>query len=104
MNLDLTKLENCHKRGKKTIARCPACSESGHDTTGNHLVISEDGRFGCVVYQGEHGSEHRKRIFQLVGEKTRDITAITLKNTSQSSQAKESVFIKNVLGQLGQNF
>ena len=67
MGLDLTKLENVKTANGKTTARCPACKESGNDTTGEHLVIYPDGRFGCVVNEGN--SEHRKRIYELVGIK-----------------------------------
>lgn len=67
MSLDRSKLQNIREQGKKTIARCPACEEEGRDKTGNHLVIMSDGHFGCVVYSGESGKEHRKRIFALAG-------------------------------------
>ncbi|MDP8218068.1 MAG: hypothetical protein P9M03_05025 [Candidatus Theseobacter exili] len=104
MNIDLSKLENCRQSDKKIIARCPACSEMGQDKTGNHLIINEDGRFGCVVYQGDYGRDHRKRILHLIGEKLWKNTSITLRKTSQVSQNKETIIIKNVLGQLGRDF
>ncbi len=69
MALDLTKLENIQKQGTKTIARCPACAETGADEKGEHLVIRSDGRFGCVINPGPNGKRHRQRIFQLVGIK-----------------------------------
>jgi putative DNA primase/helicase len=53
--------------GGKTIARCPACAETGNDTGADHLFINGDGKFGCVLYQSTDGAEHRKRIFELVG-------------------------------------
>ena len=65
--LDLGRLENVHQSGGKTIARCPACAESGGDASGNHLSIFPDGRFGCVNFRGEDGKDHRRRIFELVG-------------------------------------
>lgn len=65
MALDLHKLENVHVRGGKTIARCPACAEQGHDSGGEHLFIDSRGRFGCVVHPGAQGKDHRRRIFQL---------------------------------------
>ena len=68
MNLDLSLLENVHRRGARTIARCPACAEDGRDETGEHLVIMSDGRFGCVLNPGGAGKLHRKQIFALVGE------------------------------------
>ena len=68
MALNPELLQNVHKQGGKTVARCPACAEDGHDSTGNHLAIFEDGRFACVAYPGGAGAEHRKRIFMLVGD------------------------------------
>ena len=67
MSLDLTRLENVHEEGRKTIARCPACAERGMDETGEHLIIQPDGRFGCVVHPGAAGKPHRQRIAKLVG-------------------------------------
>jgi len=67
-SIDLTLLENVrHSADGKFIARCPACAEEGHDTTGNHLCLHPNGVFTCVVHPGENGREHRKRIFALVG-------------------------------------
>jgi hypothetical protein len=65
--LDLAKLENVRRRGGKIEARCPACAEMGADRAGNHLIIAEGGKFGCIVATGSEGAEHRKRIFQLAG-------------------------------------
>ena len=65
--LNLTLLENVHTAAGKTVARCPACAETGDDASGEHLVIKADGRFGCIKYPGAEGAEHRKRIFALVG-------------------------------------
>ena len=66
MALDESKLENVlHKDGKLT-ARCPACFERGSDSKGEHLVVYENGVFGCVVHQEDE--EHRKRIYAFVGE------------------------------------
>ena len=76
MSLDLSRLENVRQRGNKTVARCPACAELGHDEKGEHLVIMADGRFGCVVCPGAAGKDHRKQIHALAGEKmTRGIGA-----------------------------
>ena len=67
--LDETRLEKVRERAGKTIARCPVCFQDGRDKTGEHLVIKEDGKFGCVAYPGDsaEAKEHRKRIFALVG-------------------------------------
>ncbi len=104
MGIDLLKLENSHKRGNKIIARCPACAEIGQDKKGNHLFINEGGRFGCIVYQGSDGHDHRKRIFQLVGEGEPIKIAIDVKQVSQASQKQDVVLMKDVLGQLGHHF
>ena len=71
MSLDVSKLERVRCRGRKTIARCPACTEAGHDRRGEHLVINADGSFGCVVYPGDSADakQHRKRIFALCGDR-----------------------------------
>lgn len=68
MPLNLSRLENIQVRGDKRTARCPACAESGHDSTGEHLVIYADGRFGCVVAPGD--VEHRRVIWKLAGGET----------------------------------
>ena len=80
MSLDLTRLENVHEGGGKTIARCPACTEKGKDTTGEHLIIQSDGRFGCVVHPGASGKPHRQRIAKLVG--TRGVPVIKVRVAS----------------------
>ncbi len=80
MSLDLTKLENVHEEGRKTIARCPACAEQGKDTTGEHLIIQSDGRFGCVVHPGASGKPHRQRIAKLAG--TRGVPVIKVRVAS----------------------
>ena len=67
MSLDRNKLENVVQIDGKITARCPACQEDGGDNTGNHLVVYPYGRFGCVVNPGS--SEHRRRIFRLVGKR-----------------------------------
>lgn len=67
MSLDLSRLEKPRIKSGKTIARCPACAEVGADSSAEHLFINGDGKFGCVLYQGSDGDEHRKRIFELVG-------------------------------------
>jgi hypothetical protein len=104
MGLDILKLENCRKKGNKVVARCPACAEVGQDKQGNHLILYDDGRFGCVKYQGADGQEHRKRIFQLVGGSKQIKTVIDVKNPSQLSQMTQGVLIKNIMGRLGHHF
>ncbi len=67
MSLDLSRLGNVVDTGDGYTAACPACRAEDHDKTGNHLRIFPDGRFGCVVHPGDHGDEHRREIFGLVG-------------------------------------
>lgn len=66
-HLDESRLEKVRRAGGKTLARCPACAESGADQKGNHLVIFPNGKFACAAMQGD--AEHRRRIFALVGVK-----------------------------------
>jgi hypothetical protein len=101
MSLNILKLENCHKKASKVVARCPACAEIGQDRQGNHLILYDNGRFGCVKYQGTERIEHRKRIFQLVGEQQQIKTIIDVKNPSQLSQKSGEVLMKNIMGRLG---
>jgi hypothetical protein len=67
MSLDLSRLEKPRMIGGRTIARCPACAETGNDSGADHLFINSDGKFGCILYQSTDGTKHRKRIFELAG-------------------------------------
>lgn len=67
MGLNLDKLENIKHKSSHIIARCPACDEIGNDHKGDHLFINDNGQFGCVLYPGHEGQQHRQRIFELVG-------------------------------------
>lgn len=66
--LDWDKLENVQYKDGKITARCPACKEIGHDKKGNHLVIYPNGKYSCIMFPGETGKEHRKRIYKLAGK------------------------------------
>jgi hypothetical protein len=66
--LDLVKLEHVRQRDGKIEARCPACAEQGADRSGNHLFVSDDGKYGCILFPGPAGDAHRKRIFALAGD------------------------------------
>lgn len=72
MRINLDKLEQKRERGGKLEARCPACAELGEDETGNHLFVMDSGKFGCIVKAGDNGKEHRRRIWQLVGDTATD--------------------------------
>ena len=66
--LDLEKIELLRDVGaSKRIGRCPACAEESADAKLEHFFIYADGKWGCVVYPGDEGNEHRKRIMALVG-------------------------------------
>jgi len=67
MAIDINKLNKVKTRGNGIIAQCPACFETGSDSKGTHLFVAETGQFGCVLWPGNDGKEHRKRIFELVG-------------------------------------
>ena len=71
MSLDISRLQSVRTRSSKTTARCPACAEAGADAKGEHLVITPQGRFGCVVYPGNgpDAKQHRRRIFALCGDR-----------------------------------
>jgi len=111
MSLDVSKLENVRKSGRKTTARCPACAEAGHDQTRNHLIVGADGRFGCVVHPGDSpgAREHRKRIFALCG--TREIRPLVVRRSDlgrlgrvdQTHSAGEPLKT-GLLGRLGRLF
>ena len=70
MSLEPSRLGKYRAKGDGHTARCPACALTGGDTSGDHLFISPDGKFGCVLHQGDSGSDHRTEIFNLVGIKT----------------------------------
>lgn len=101
MSLNIDKLENVKQLGNLTVARCPACAQDGHDKKGEHLSIDQNGRFGCVVYPGESGRTHRKKIYELTGQKQNRIT-ITVKLAYVRADRKVDEIIENdILGQLG---
>lgn len=67
MTLAIAKLDNVKERNGRIVAACPACRESGADRSGEHLVIMDSGKWGCIANPGAAGHEHRRRIAQLVG-------------------------------------
>lgn len=70
--LDSSKLENVKTRGRKTIAACPACRAVGEDNKGEHLVMFDNGKFGCIAHEDD--SSHRKEVFSLVGIPDKPVT------------------------------
>jgi len=100
MGLDLSKLQKIKHHGSKIIARCPACAEEGGDRKGEHLFIEPVRRFGCVVYPGIDGHNHRQRIFELTGIK--DGSAKSFKIRKPLSPVSDTKVIqKDILGRLG---
>jgi hypothetical protein len=98
MSLDLTKLEKLVELvGGTGRARCPACAEDGHDKAGEHLRIYPDGKFGCCVFPRDR--EHRKRIFALAGDRTRQGILVRSPATSCGVPIK-----RGLLGHLGRVF
>jgi len=100
MGLNLSQLENVKYQGKKVISRCPACGEMGNDRKGNHLFIEPGGRFGCVVYPGTDGHQHRQRIFELIGMKSSGKTGFAIRKPMELL-SKGKVIQKDILGHLG---
>jgi hypothetical protein len=99
MGIDLNKLEKVKPKGSNITARCPACAEAGNDRKGEHLFISDDGHFGCVVYPGDDGEEHRKRIFQLVGVKNHVNKSFQIRKALANDGYR--VMQRDILGHLG---
>jgi len=100
MGLDVSRLEKVRRRGSNTIARCPACAEAGNDRKGEHLFINAKGQFGCVLYPGADGQEHRQRIFEIAGIKDIPGTGFEVRKP-QAGVKGVSVIQKDVLGHLG---
>jgi hypothetical protein len=100
MGLDLSKLEKVKRRGSNTIARCPACAESGNDHKGEHLLINDAGQFGCVLFPWQSGQQHRQRIFELAGVKEMPSKSFEVRKPL-STPAGASVIQKDILGHLG---
>ena len=69
VRLNVDRLAKVRHANGKTIAQCPACREAGNDDKGDHLFIAPDGRFGCVMFPGTDGDQHRKRIYELAGNR-----------------------------------
>jgi|TARA_B100002003_G_scaffold220220_1_gene222421 hypothetical protein len=106
MSLKLKSIENIKYQGSRTIARCPACAEQGHDNKGNHLSIDEQGRYSCVMHLGEAGKEHRKRIYELIGikngkEKSPSMSYNKVIKVKEVTRNTGNVIKRDILGHLG---
>jgi len=84
--LDQSTLKKGRTCGGKAIYQCPACHEDGADRKGNHLVIFPSGKFHCAINES---SEHRKRIFALVGVMDRKELTPEEKRAYAKRKAKE---------------
>ena len=106
MSLDTSKLLKTKNRGSQVLAQCPACFEADHDHKGEHLWISAEGRFGCVLHPGDAGKDHRRRIFQLVGDKDSHNSSKIIDFDVEKSDGDQSqkILFSNVLGRLGHLF
>jgi uncharacterized C2H2 Zn-finger protein len=53
------------------VAQCPACAALGRDSKGHHLVVYENGAFGCIAFHGqsEEARAHRREVARLAGWK-----------------------------------
>ena len=100
MGLNISKLEKVKRRGLNTIARCPACAEAEGDHKGEHLLINDTGQFGCVLFPGQNGQQHRQRIFELAGVKETTGKGFEVRKPI-STPAGASVIQKDILGHLG---
>lgn len=100
MGLNISKLEKVRHRGLNTIARCPACAEAGGDRKGEHLLINDADQFGCVLFPGQSGQQHRQRIFELAGVKETPSKSFEVRKPL-STPAGASVIQKDILGHLG---
>ena len=100
MGLDLSRLEKVKRRGSNVIARCPACAESGSDRKGEHLLINDAGQFGCVLFPGPSGQQHRQRIFELAGIKDTSGKSFEVRKPPSPAPGT-NVIQKDILGHLG---
>src|SRR6266571_1533940 len=98
MSLDRTKLRKLRELGNGSCrAQCPACAEAGQDRRGEHLRISQEGKFGCCVFPGDR--EHRRRIFALAGDHGPKAIKVRV------AAAKTAVSVQlDLLGRLGRVF
>jgi hypothetical protein len=112
MSLDISKLQNLRMRGEKRTAQCPACAEAGADQKGEHLMISPQGHFGCVVYPGNgpDAKGHRRRIFALCGDRqmkplvirrTKEIVSSGRSGRQFQSHSTNAPIKTGLLGRLG---
>jgi hypothetical protein len=105
MSLNISKLKKVHTKGNKTIAQCPACRENEHDKRGEHLVINENGSFGCVLYLGKlpEAIAHRKRIFALAGDwEIKELSvAVQQRNLGTEVKTLKTALLKTILGTHG---
>jgi hypothetical protein len=64
------------------------------------LFINDAGQFGCVLFPGQDGQQHRQRIFELAGVKETQGKSFEVRKPLSAS-AGASVIQKDILGHLG---
>ena len=96
--LNLTKLNKVVEKNGKIEAQCPACAAAGADSTGNHLVVYPNGKYGCVANPGD--DEHTKLIFKLVGQRD---SAVSHQLAIRRLEIGESKVLMKI-GRLGRSY
>lgn len=89
MSLNIALLNNVHQQGNKTITECPICAKTGGDKTADHLVIYDNGEYGCINYPGPTGVEHRREIFAFCGIKEPPITSTPRPAPAKKQQTRQ---------------
>jgi hypothetical protein len=60
----------CGDGRDKLVGPCPVCRADGGDSEGRHLVIYEDGKFGCVTSPTDSplgtAQEHRRQVWAAI--------------------------------------
>jgi len=68
---DMSKLVSPRRTQLGWTCQCPCCAEEGKDLKSrNHLLIRDNGAFGCAVNQSR---EHYKRIYQLLRDPNAEV-------------------------------
>ncbi len=63
-------------------------------------MINDAGQFGCVLFPGQSGQQHRQRIFELAGIKESPGKTFEIRKPPSSTSGAQ-VIQKDILGHLG---